>query len=60
VATVVAQGRLGERGAARPAGEVERLLDADDVAMVRYESHPEVSIVAHRGPDPHAAWSERE
>jgi PAS domain S-box-containing protein len=53
VATLVAQGASPDAVFDAVAAEMEALLDADQVALSRYEPGAEVSVVAHRGSD---AW----
>jgi signal transduction histidine kinase len=49
VATLVAEGAGPIAVFDAVAAEVERLLDAHEVVLGRYESGPEVTVVAHRG-----------
>jgi signal transduction histidine kinase len=55
VATLVAQGASPDTVLDAVAAEMERLLDADGVAVGRYESPEEVTVVAHRSPQPQLA-----
>jgi PAS domain S-box-containing protein len=50
VATLVAQGASADVVLDAVAAEMERLLDADAVAVGRYESREEVTVVAHHSP----------
>jgi signal transduction histidine kinase len=52
VATLVAQGASPAVVLDAVAAEMERLLDADAVAVGRYESDHEVTVVAQRSPEP--------
>jgi PAS domain S-box-containing protein len=49
VATLVAEGASSDTVFDAVAAEVERLLDADQVSLSRYEPGDEVTVVAHRG-----------
>jgi PAS domain S-box-containing protein len=49
VATLVAEGASPTAVFDAVAAEMERLLDADEVALSRYEPAEEVTVVAHRG-----------
>jgi PAS domain S-box-containing protein len=49
VATLVAEGASADAVFDAVAGEMERLLDADQVSLSRYEPGDEVTVVAHRG-----------
>ena len=49
VATLVAEGAAPVVVFDAVAAEVERLLDAHEVVLGRYESGPEVTVIAHRG-----------
>jgi GAF domain-containing protein len=49
VATLVAQGASARAVFDAVAAEMERLLDADQVVLGRYEPGDEVTVVAHRG-----------
>ncbi|MEA2429784.1 MAG: hypothetical protein QOF65_437 [Thermoleophilaceae bacterium] len=49
VATLVAEGALADIVFDAVAAEMERLLDADQVSLSRYEPGDEVTVVAHRG-----------
>jgi PAS domain S-box-containing protein len=49
VATLVANGASATAVFDAVAAEIERLLDADQVALSRYELGGEVTVVAHRG-----------
>jgi PAS domain S-box-containing protein len=49
VATLVAEGPAPTAVFDAVAAEMERLLDADEVVLCRYESGAEVTLVAHRG-----------
>jgi GAF domain-containing protein len=49
VATLVAQGTSASAVFDAVAAEMERLLDADQVVLGRYEPGDEVTVVAHRG-----------
>jgi len=55
VATLVAQGASPDAVLDAVAAEMERLLLADGVAVGRYESGDEVTVVAHRSPEPQLA-----
>jgi PAS domain S-box-containing protein len=55
VATLVAQGATPDVVLDAVAAEMKRLLAADAVAVGRYESAEEVTVVAHRSPDPQRA-----
>jgi signal transduction histidine kinase len=55
MATLVAQGASPDMVLDAVAAEMERLLAADGVAVGRYESANEVTVVAHRSPDPQRA-----
>ena len=50
VATLVAEGASATAVFDAVAAEMERLLDADNVTLSRYEGAGEATIVAHRGP----------
>jgi PAS domain S-box-containing protein len=50
VATLVAEGASADILFDAVAAEMERLLDADQVVLSRYEPGAEVTVVAHRGP----------
>ncbi|HEY2602986.1 MAG TPA: PAS domain S-box protein [Thermoleophilaceae bacterium] len=52
VAELVAQGASPDMVLDAVAAEMERLLAADGVAVGRYESAEEVTVVAHRSPEP--------
>ncbi|HEY6759964.1 MAG TPA: PAS domain S-box protein [Baekduia sp.] len=52
VATLVAEGASPDMVLDAVAAEMERLLAADAVAVGRYESDEEVTVVAHRSPEP--------
>ena len=49
VATLVAEGASPTAVFDRVAAEMERLLDADQVMLARYERGTELTVVAHRG-----------
>jgi PAS domain S-box-containing protein len=49
VATLVAEGPPAETVFDAVAGEMRRLLDADQISLSRYEPGDEVTVVAHRG-----------
>ena len=49
VATLVAEGAAPTAVFDAVAAEMERLLDAHEVVLSRYESGAEVTVVAHRG-----------
>jgi signal transduction histidine kinase len=49
VATLVAEGASANTVFDAVAAEVERLLDADQVSLSRYEPGDEITVVAHRG-----------
>jgi signal transduction histidine kinase len=51
VATLVAEGAAPTSVFDAVAAEMERLLDADQVALNRYESGAEILVLAHRGLD---------
>jgi signal transduction histidine kinase len=53
VATLVAQGAAPTAVLDAVAAEMERLLDADGVALARYERDDEVVLLAHRGSTAH-------
>jgi signal transduction histidine kinase len=55
VATLVAQGASPDMVLDAVAAQMESLLDADAVAVGRYDSAEEVTVVAHRSPDPQRA-----
>jgi len=55
VATLVAEGASPDMVLDAVAAEMERLLGADAVAVGRYESGEEVTVVAHRSPEPQRA-----
>jgi PAS domain S-box-containing protein len=55
VATLVAQGASAGVVLDAVAAEMERLLGADGVAVGRYESRDQMTVVAHRGPEPQPA-----
>jgi len=51
VATLVAEGASSSAVLDAVAGEMERLLDADQVALNRFEPGDEILVLAHRGLD---------
>jgi signal transduction histidine kinase len=51
VATLVAEGAAPAPVFDAVAAEMERLLDADQVSLGRYEPGDEVTVLAHRGPN---------
>ena len=55
VATLVAEGAAPDIVLDAVAAEMERLIAADAVAVGRYESDQEVTVVAHRSPEPRRA-----
>jgi PAS domain S-box-containing protein len=55
VATLVAEGATPDTVLDAVAAEMERLLVADGVAVGRYETEEEVTVVAHRSPEPQLA-----
>jgi PAS domain S-box-containing protein len=55
VATLVAEGSSPDMVLDAVAAEMARLLGADAVAVGRYESSTEVTVVAHRSPEPRLA-----
>jgi signal transduction histidine kinase len=55
LATLVAEGASPEIVLDAVAAEMERLLVADAVAVGRYESDEELTVVAHRSPEPELA-----
>jgi PAS domain S-box-containing protein len=55
VATLVAEGASPDMVLDAVAAEMERLLDADAVAVGQYESDVELTVVAHRSPEPQLA-----
>jgi GAF domain-containing protein len=54
VATLVAQGARATVVFDAVTAEMERVLRADAVTLSRFESGAEVTVLAHRGSDPHA------